>query len=144
MNMLKQSKNFLKKYKLQQLQQIKKTYNFIYFFRYNDFSINKLILLKKILKKLNYKSLIINQTLTAQIFSKLKGQGSILIIYGNNDSFSLKDLIYFKKLQLIYMHVQNNIYSYLKLKQILNQNNFSLNYLIVQPLLNFIYYLRKI
>ena len=142
--MLHQKTKFLKKYKLTQLQTIKQTYKYIYFFRYNDFNINKLILLKKNLKKLNYKSLIINQKLTTSILTKLKGQGSILLIYGNKDLFLIKNLSYFKNLKLVYLLVQKNIYSYLKINQIMNKNPSSLNNIIIQPFLNFIYYLRKI
>ena len=142
--MLHQKTKFLKKYKLTQLQTIKQTYKYIYFFRYNDFNINKLILLKKNLKKLNYKSLIINQKLSASILTQLQGQGSILVIYGNKDLFLIENLIYFKNLKLVYLLVQKNIYSYLKINQIMNKNPSSLNNIIIQPFLNFIYYLRKI
>ena len=78
------------------------------------------------------------------IFTKLKGQGSILMIYGTKDLSLIQNLIYFKKLKLIHLLVQQNIYSYLKIKQIINQNSSFLNNLIIQPFLNFIYYLRKI
>lgn len=142
--MLQQKTKFFKKYKLNQLQTIKQNYKYIYFFRYNDFSSNKLTSLKKKIKKLNYKFLIINQKLTSSIFTKLEGQGSILIIYGNKDLFLIKNLIHYKKLKLIYLFIQNNIYSYLKIKQLINLNSFPLNNLIIQPFLNFIYYLRKI
>ena len=142
--MLHQKTKFFKKYKLNQLQTIKLTSKYIYFFRYNDLSINKLISLKKILKKLNYESLIINQKLITSIFTKLQGQGSIFIIYGNKDLYLIQNLIYFKKLKLIYLLIQNNMYSYLKIKQIINKNPTSLNNLLIQPFLNFIYYLRKI
>ena len=137
-------KNIFKKYKLNQLKKIKKTFKYIYFFRYNDLKITELIYLKKIIKKLNYKLLILNQNLNTQIFFKLKGQGSILLIYGNADLNLIKNLIYFKKLNLILLKNQNNIFSYLKIKKILNQNYLPLNNVIVHPFLNFIYYLRKI
>ena len=142
--MLQQKTKFFKKYKLNQLQTIKQNYKYIYFFRYNDFSINKLTSLKKTIKKLNYKFLIINQKLTSLIFTKLEGQGSILIIYGNKDLFLIKNLIHYKKLKLIYLFIQNNIHSYLKIKQLINLNSSPLNNQIIQPFLNFIYYLRKI
>nr|UXG56028.1 hypothetical protein [Phytophthora cactorum] len=142
--MFKQKIKFLKKYKLNQLQKIKQTYKYIYIFRYNDLNINEIISLKKNIKKLDYKSLILNQNLTTYVFSKLKGQGSILIIYGNNDLNLIKNLTNFKKLELIYLSIQNTIYSNFKIKQIISQNNPPLNNLVVQPFLNFIYYLRKI
>nr|YP_010394670.1 Ymf98 [Phytophthora quercina]DAZ89107.1 TPA_asm: Ymf98 [Phytophthora quercina] len=137
-------KNKFKKYKLNKLHKIKQTYKYIYIFRYNDLNINEIIFLKKNIKKLEYKSLILTQNLTTNIFPKLKGQSSILIIYGNNDLNIIKNLTNFKKLNLIYLSVQNNIYSNLKIKQILSKNYIPLNNLIVQPFLNFIYYLRKI
>nr|YP_001165396.1 orf142 [Phytophthora sojae]ABG54057.1 orf142 [Phytophthora sojae] len=142
--MLKQKTNIYKKYKLLQLQKIQQTYKYIYIFRYNDLNINEIILLKKTIKKLDYKSLILKQNLTTHIFSKLKGQSSILLIYGNNDLNLIKNLTNFKKLELIYLSIYNTIYSNLKIKQILSQNYSPLNNLIVQPFLNFIYYLRKI
>nr|QPN54038.1 ymf98 [Phytophthora chlamydospora] len=137
-------KKIFKKYKLNQLQKIKQTYKFIYLFRYNDLNINEIISIKKNLKKLNYKSLILNQNLTTHIFSNLKGEGSVLIIYGNNELNLLKSLSKFKKLKLIYLNFNNKVYSNLKIKQILFKQYQPLNNSIVQPFLNFIYYLRKI
>nr|YP_010507865.1 ymf98 [Phytophthora asparagi]UXG55989.1 ymf98 [Phytophthora asparagi] len=137
-------KFFFKKYKLNQLQKIKQTYKFLYLFRYNDLNIKEIISIKKNIKKLNYKSLILNQKLTTHVFSKLKGQGSVLIIYGNNELNLIKDFSQFKKLELIYLSFQNKIYSNLKIKQMLSKHYPPLNNLIVQPFLNFIYYLRKI
>ena len=138
-------KILFKKYKLNQLQKIKQTFKYIYFFRYNDLNIKELIYLKKYMKKLNYKILLLNQKLTLQIFNTLQNQSPILIIYGNNNINLIKNLMNFKKLNLMYLIIQNNIYSYLKIKQIIiNKNYFPFNNLIIQPFLNFIYYLRKI
>ena len=139
-----QKKFLFKKYKLNKLEKIKKQFKYIYFFRYNDLNINETILLKKSIKKLEYKSLILNQKLTAYIFVNLKIQGSILIIYGNNDLNILQNLNSFKKLNLIYLRSQKNIFSYLKIKEIFKPNYLFLNNLIVYPFLNFLYYLRKI
>nr|YP_010394474.1 Ymf98 [Phytophthora pinifolia]DAZ88521.1 TPA_asm: Ymf98 [Phytophthora pinifolia] len=137
-------KKIFKKYKLNQVQKIKQIYKFIYLFRYNDLNINEIISIKKNLKKLNYKSLILNQKLTTHIFSELKGEGSVLIIYGNNELNLVKDFIKIKKLELIYLCFNNKVYSNLKIRQILVQQYQPFNNLIVQPFLNFIYYLRKI
>nr|YP_010507707.1 hypothetical protein OF271_mgp37 [Phytophthora botryosa]UXG55836.1 hypothetical protein [Phytophthora botryosa] len=142
--MIIQKKKIFKKFKINQLQKIKQTYKYLYIFRYNDLNINEIISLKKEIKKLDYKSLILNQNLTTHIFSQLKGQGSILIIYGNNNLNLIEKLKKLKKFKLIYLNIQNNIYSNLKIKQILSKNYPPLNNLIVQPFLNFIYYLRKI
>ena len=90
-------KKKIKKYKLNQLQKIKQTYKFIYIFRYTDLNIHEIIYIKKNLQKLNYKSLILNQSLTIPIFVKLKGQGSILIIYGNDKLNLVNDLFKFSK-----------------------------------------------
>jgi ribosomal protein L10 len=133
-----------KKFKLQQLQTIKQTYDYIYIFRYYDLSINEIILLKKKLKKLNYKSLILKQSLIKNYFPNIQSQNSILIIYGNNSFINLNNFLLFKKIELIYLKNKNNYYSNLKLKKILLNNNIHLNSLLVKPFLNFIYCLRKI
>nr|YP_010508058.1 ymf98 [Phytophthora gonapodyides]UXG56412.1 ymf98 [Phytophthora gonapodyides] len=142
--MFPKKKKIYKKYKLNQLQKIKQTYKFIYLFRYNDLDIDETISIKKFLKKLNYKSLVLNQKLTTHIFPNLTREGSILIIYGNTDLNLVKDLTRFKKLELIYLSFKNKVYSNLKIKQILFKQYQPLNNSIVQPFLNFIYYLRKI
>lgn len=138
---------YFKKYKLNQLQKIKQTYKYIYIFRYNDLTINETISIKKKLKELNYKSLILNQNLTKidNIFKlNIKGQGSILMIYGNQDLNLINNISNFKKIKLIYLIIENNIYSNLKIKQIMSTNNIPLNVLLIKPFLNFLYYLRKI
>jgi hypothetical protein len=138
---------YFKKYKLNQLQKIKQTYKYIYIFRYNDLTINETISIKKKLKELNYKSLILNQNLTKidNIFQlNIKGQGSVLIIYGNKDLNLINSILNFKKIELIYLIIKDNIYSNLKIKQIMSNNNISLNVLLIKPFLNFLYYLRKI
>lgn len=139
---------YFKKYKLNQLQKIEQTYKYIYAFRYNDLTINETIFLKKKIKKLNYKSLILNQNLIKinNIFNlNIKGQGSILIIYGNENLNLINDISNFKKIELICLKLKNNIYSNLKIKQILsNNNNIPLNVLLIKPFFNFLYYLRKI
>jgi len=137
--------NLFKKYKLNQLQKIKQNYKYIYIFRYYDMNINEIILIKKKLKKLNYKSLILKQNLITKYFPNIKSQNSLLIIYGNDDNLNIiKNFLNFKKLELIYLIVDNNIYSNLKIKKILLNNNITLNSLIIKPFLNFLYYLRKI
>lgn len=138
---------YFKKYKLNQLQKIKQTYKYIYIFRYNDLTINEIISIKKKLKELNYKSLILNQNLTKidnTFKSNIKGQGSVLMIYGNQDLNLINNISNFKKIKLIYLMIENNIYSNLKIKQIMSTNNIPLNVLLIKPFLNFLYYLRKI
>ena len=138
---------YFKKYKLNQLQKIKQTYKYIYIFRYNDLTINETISIKKKLKELNYKSLILNQNLTKidNIFKlNIKGQGSVLMIYGNEDLNLINNTLNFKKIELIYLIIKDNIYSNLKIKQIMFNNNIPLNVLLIKSFLNFLYYLRKI
>jgi hypothetical protein len=138
---------YFKKYKLNQLQKIKQTYKYIYIFRYNDLTINETISIKKKLKELNYKSLILNQNLIKidNIFKlNIKGQGSVLMIYGNEDLNLINNILIFKKIELIYLIIKDNIYSNLKIKQIMSANNIPLNVLLIKPFLNFLYYLRKI
>ena len=138
-----QIKNF-KKYKINQLQNIKQNYKYIYIFRYNDLNINEIILIKKKIKDLNYRSLVVKQNITNNFFLDLKGQGSLLIFYSNEYKDLIKELSIFKKLELILLAIDSVIYSDLKLKKLLlNSNNF-LNITLIKPFLNFIYYLRKI
>ncbi len=137
--------NLFKKYKLNQLQNIKQNYKYIYIFRYYDMNINEIILIKKKIKKLNYKSLILKQNLITKYFPNIKSQNSVLIIYGNDDYLNLiNDFLIFKKIELIYLKIENNIYSNLKIKRLISNNTIPLNSLIIKPFLNFLYYLRKI
>ncbi len=136
--------NLFKKYKINQLQNIKQNYKYIYVFRYNDLTINEVILIKKKLKTLNYKSLILKQNITNNFFIDLKGQGSLLIIYGNKYLDLVNNLNSFKKIELIFLILEKNIYSNLKLKQILANSNSYLNITLIRPFLNFLHYLRKI
>lgn len=138
-----QNKNF-KKYKINQLQNIKQNYKYIYIFRYNDLIIQEITLIKKKLKNLNYKSLILKQNITNNFFLDLKGQGSLLIIYGNEYNDLIKNINNFKKIELISLKIHENIYSNLKLKQILINSNSYLNITLITPFLNFLHYLRKI
>lgn len=135
---------FFKKYKINQLQNIKQNYKYIYAFRYNDLIIQEIILIKKKLKNLNYKSLILKQNLTNNFFLNLKGQGPLLIIYGNEYADLIKNINNFKKIELISLKINENIYSNLKLKQILINSDSYLNITLIKPFLNFLHYLRKI
>ena len=138
-----QNKNF-KKYKINQLQNIKQNYKYIYIFRYNDLTINEIILIKKKLKNINYKSLILKQNITNNFFFDLKGQGSLLIIYGNNYIDLIKDIVVFKKIEFVFLMLEKNIYSNLKLKEIMTNSSSYLNITLISPFLNFLHYLRKI
>lgn len=137
-------KKIFKKFKLNQIQQIKQTYKFIYIYRYNDLTINENIILKKRIKKLDYRYLILKQKLIKNIFPKVQGQGPLLIIFGNNNINLIENLINFKKIELIYLIMDNTLLSHLKLKKIFQKQNIPLNFSIVKPFFNFLYYLRKI
>jgi len=137
-----QNKKF-KKFKINQLQNIQQNYKYIYVFRYNDLKINEIITIKKKLKNLNYNIQILKQNITNKFFFEIKGQGSVLIIYGNEYTNLLNTMQAFKKTELIYLIVEKNIYSHLKLKSIINNSNNYINVTLIQPFLNFLYYLRK-
>ena len=136
-------KKYFKKYKLDYLQQIKQNYSYIYILRYNDLTINENILLKKKIKELKFNSIILKQKLLDKVIYNIKSPGSILIIYGN-ENLNFKNLLIFKKIELIYLINNNIIYSNLKLQRILSNNNISLNISIIKPFFTFLYYLRKI
>jgi ribosomal protein L10 len=133
-----------KNFKINQLQKIKQTYKYIYIFRYDDLTINEMILIKKNLKQFKFKSLILKQNLIKNIFINIKGQGSVMIIYGNNDINLINNINFLKKIELIYLIVKTEIYSNLKIKKILKNTTIPLNVSIFKPFLTFLYYLRKI
>ena len=137
-------KKYFKKYKLNKIQQIKQTSKYIYIFRYNDLTINENIFLKKKIKELNFKSLILKQNLINNFFLKINGQGSILIIYGNSNINIVEKLIKLKKIELIYLITNNNIFSNLKLKKKNLKKEIPLNISIMKTFFHFLYALRKI
>lgn len=139
---------YVNKFKLEKIKQIEKNYNFIYFFRYNDFNYNEKINLTKEIKKLNFNFFILKQNLIKQVFPNLKGQGSLIIIFGNN-FLEISDILSkFKKLDFIYLFHQKLIFSNQKIKNInlnKNLNEFSLlNYQIKKPIFHFYNLLKKI
>jgi ribosomal protein L10 len=135
---------FFKKNKINQLQNIKQNYKYIYLFRYNDLTINEMILIKKKIKNLNYKSSILKQNIINNFFINLKGQGPLLIIYGNEYLDLINNMINFKKIEPIFLILDENIYSFLKLKEMMINSNSYLNITLIRSFLNFIHYLRKI
>lgn len=135
---------FFKKYQIDQLQKIKQNYKYIYIFRYKDLKITEIINIKKTIKKFNYKSLILKQKITNNFLINIKGQGSLLIFYGNDYINLIKELLIFKKLELIFLIANSNFYSNLKLKEIFFNNQNFLNIILINPFYNFFYYLKKI
>lgn len=139
---------YINKFKLEKIQQIEKNNNFIYFFRYNDLNYNEKINLTKKIKKLNFNYLILKQNLIKNIFPNLKGQGALIIIYGNQFLETNSIIQQFKKLEFIYLFQQNLIFSNQKMKKIFSNKNFEqilpLNYQIKKPLFYFYNLLKKI
>jgi ribosomal protein L10 len=137
---------YINKFKLEQIKQIEKNYNYIYFFRYNDLNYNEKINLKKEIKKLNFNFFILKQNLLKYFFTNLKGQGSIIIIYGNNildlNQITQKN----KKIEFIYLYNKNTIYSNIKIKNLMtNKNNtLPLNYQLKSPIFYFYNILKNI
>lgn len=138
---------YINKFKIEKIKQIEKNNNFIYFFRYNDFNYIEKNNLKKKLKKLNLNFFILKQNLIKYTFIHLNGQGSLMIIYGNQFLEINNFLQKFKKLEFIYMYHQNLIFSNKKIKKIYNNKsyiNLPLNYQIKKPLFYFYNLLKKI
>jgi ribosomal protein L10 len=133
-------KNYLNKYKLDQLKQIEKDYKYIYIFRYNNLKANEIILLKKNFKF--YKFLILKQNLIKKNFINLKGQGSLILFYSNENI--IENLLKLKKLELIYILNNYQIFSNLKIKEIFKKKNLPLNIQLKKSFLFFLYSLRNI
>jgi len=134
---------YINKFKLEKIKQIEKDYNYIYFFRYHDLSYDEKINLKKEIKKLNFNFFILKQNLIKKIFLNLKGQGSLIIIYGN-DLLNYQIIQKLKKLDLIYLINKNLIFSNLKIKKIFSNQTLPLNYQLLKPLFYFSNLLKKI
>lgn len=137
---------YINKFKLEQIKQIEKNYNYIYFFRYNDMNYNEKINLKKEIKKLNFNFFILKQNLLKYFFVNLKGQGSIIIIYGN-DILNLNTILQKnKKIEFIYLYNKNLIFSNTKIKNssINKTNNLPLNYQLKKPIFYFYNILKNI
>jgi ribosomal protein L10 len=138
---------YINKFKIEKIKQIEKNNNYIYFFRYNDFNYIEKNNLKKEIKKLNLNFFILKQNLIKYSFTHLKGQGSLIIIYGN-DSVDINNFIQkFKKLEFIYLYHQNLIFSNKKIIKIYNNKNSQnlyLNYQIKKPLFYFYNLLKQI
>jgi hypothetical protein len=139
---------YVNKFKLEKIKQIEKNNNFIYFFRYNDLNYNEKINLTKEIKKLNLNFFILKQNLIKNIFPNLKGQGSLIIIYGNHFLETNIIIQKFKKLEFIYLFHKKLIFSNQKIQKIfLNkglQQILPINYQIKKPLFYFYNLLKKI
>nr|YP_009327277.1 hypothetical protein [Aphanomyces invadans]AOQ30670.1 hypothetical protein [Aphanomyces invadans] len=135
---------YINKFKIEKIKQIEKNYNYLYFFRYNDIDYNEKNNLKKELKKLNFNFFILKQSLIKYFFTHLKGQGPLIIIYGNN--FLNINLIIqkIKKIEFIYLFNKDLIFSNIKIKNLIINKNIVLNYQIKKPLFYFYNILNKI
>lgn len=127
---------YINKLKIEKIKQIEKNYNYIYFFRYNDLNYNEKINLKKEIKKLKFNFFILKQSLIKYSFVHLKGQGSLIIIYGNYFLEINNFIQKYKKLEFIYLLNDNLIFSNKKIKKIHNNNlqKIPLNYQIKKPI----------
>lgn len=136
-------KKLLKQHKINQFKNIQQNYKYIYIFRYTDFKISELIQLKKILQKLNYNFCFFKKKLITKKISNLKGQGSILILYSNANSFEkFENLKIFSKIEFLFLIHQNYLYSKFKLIAILNRKKF-LNHSLLNYINYFIFFLKK-
>lgn len=135
----------INKFKIEKIKQIEKNYNYIYFFRYNDLNYNEKINLKKEIKKLNFNFFIIKQNLIKYFFTNLKGQGSLIIFYGNSNLNINLILQKNKKIEFIYLFNKNLIFSKIKLNNIFFNNiSLSLNNQIKTPIFYFFNILKQI
>lgn len=140
----KNTKKYLKKFKLNQLNFYNTKFKNIFVIRYNNYNLKELIFLKKKIKKLNYNFIIVKKKININYF--LFSKGSILIIYGhiNNMNNILKNKI-FKRLHIILLKNNINFYFEKKIKKLFfffekkNLNNFLINFFLI-----FLYYLRQI
>jgi|LakMenEpi03Aug12_release.lakeMendotaPanAssembly.Ray.scaffolds.fasta_scaffold347172_2 hypothetical protein len=140
-------KKYINKFKIEKIKQIEQNNNLIYFFRYNDFNYIERNILKKEIKKLNLNFFILKQNFIKYTFINLKGQGSLIIIYGKEFLEINNFLQKFKKLEFIYLYYQNLIFSNNKIKKIYNNKNLQnlpLNFQIKKPLFYFYNILKKI
>lgn len=136
---------YINKFKIEQIKQIEKNYNYIYFFRYNDLNYNEKINLKKEIKKLNFNFFILKQNLLKYFFINLKGQGSIIILYGN-EILNLNSILQKnKKIEFLYLYNKDLIFSNTKIKNFtINKGLDNLNYQLNKPLYYFYNILNKI
>lgn len=110
----------LKNQKQKTFQQIKETYNYLFFCKYYDLKSHEIIKLKFFLKKNQIQFKIIKHKLLNKNY-KLNGQGSVLIIFFN-DYDNLKILTSFfennLKIEPLFLTYNKTKISILKLKKI--------------------------
>ncbi len=135
--------HFLKKYKFNQIQSIKKNYNSIYLFRYHNLTVNENILLKKKLKKTQLSFLVLKQTLIKKELKNIKGQGSLLLIYGNQDQLDISFLNDFLNMKLVYFIYKNQLFSEIKSKKIFPHSKASFVFNLQSPFLMLTFLLKK-
>lgn len=128
-----------KKYKIKQLQKIKKKYKYIYIFRYNNISIKNFFFLKK---KFKNNILILKKNILNQKFLNIKLYGCLFIIY-NNNYINIKNFFFLKNLEFLFFFFKKNLYSNLKLKIYIKINkNLYIN--LINLFLFFLILLKKI
>lgn len=112
-----------KQLKINKINTILSTNNYIFIFRYNDLKLSEMIILNHYLKKNNLKLLNIKHNLFQKFFNFKINSGPILILYSNE----LNNLSYlipkFNEIQLqllfLFMTNKNIKYSFFKFKRLL-------------------------
>lgn len=136
-------KKIFKQYKFNQFNNIQQNYKYIYIFRYSDFKISEFIQFKKNLQKLDYNFCFLKKNLINHQVLKLKGQGSILILYSNTYNLEfLEKLKTISKIEFLFLIHQNYMYSKFKLTTFFKKKTF-LNYSLLNYLNYFIVFLKK-
>lgn len=114
---MKKKNNF----QLQEFKYILNNYTYIYFFRYNDLTINEIKQFKQNFQNISIKFFKKNQI--QQFFPFLKYQNSIFIIYTNNLNNNLETIKNTKKIFFLFLINTKKIFSNYKLKNILLKKN---------------------
>lgn len=121
-------KKLFNNYKLEQIKQIKNNYKNLFFFRVQNLDSKEIIQLKKNLASLNFECIFIKQNLVNKLFSNLKGQGFLIIVFSNNEvtQLNFSTLLKNNKIEFILSQESNKIFNKYKVDKIL-QNSTPLN-----------------
>ena len=121
-------KKLFNNYKLEQIKQIKNNYKNLFFFRVQNLDSKEIIQLKKNLASLNFECIFLKQNLVNKLFSNLKGQGSLIIVFSNNEvtQQNFSTLLKNNKMEFILSQENNKIFNKYKVDKIL-QNSTPLN-----------------
>ena len=114
-------KKLFNNYKLEQIKQIKNNYKNLFFFRVQNLDSKEIIQLKKNLASLNFKCIFLKQNLVNKLFSNLRGQGSLIIVFSNNEVIqeNFSTLLKNNKMEFILSQENNKIFNKYKVDKIL-------------------------